>query len=448
MTETPQRVAAWSLLIGILLLTLALGANRPPAWMALSGLALLAGVLCLPGLAQLDQVRVRALVVPGLAYFAVLTWALAQTLPGAGPALAHPHWAPAVDGMQTIAADPMTARHHVLRLAGYGAAFLVAALAARDRTVAKAFLTAIAVFGAALSAFGIIAVGIGWNPILADRANGFVSASFLNRGAFASFAVMTFLCNLAMALRVFQAGNAPGTNWITRFFSGGWIFCLGAILAGVALVMSGSRAGAASLGLGAIILLATTARSRKELRLRLGISILGTVALALVAGSALTARLGELSTGAARFDVYWQLFASLSDRPILGNGLAGFRFAFAEHISTELAFGEWRRAHNSFLENAFELGIPATILLYLSPLLLLRNAPASLKTGEESDPISMCALACLAAAGFHALFDFSFQFPSNTALLAFIMGIGWTRFFHKNARVARLENRNSTGNYS
>lgn len=136
------------------------------------------------------------------------------------------------------------------------------------------------------------------------------------------------------------------------------------------------------------------------------------------------------ATGAdIRMLAYPGVIEGALDRVLLGQGARGF-------ISGEAAQAEWQYAHNSYLESAFEFGLPAAVFFIALGLIGLR-----LLSGVMNRPglnaVGAFALATFSAAGVHAAFDGSLQIPAIAALFAAVLGIGWRKVFPSNGALPR-----------
>jgi O-antigen ligase len=452
-----QAAIGWTALVVVLLSALPLGANRPVSWLLLSTLLLLLfaaqTALDLFGRRPPDP-RTGRLTPAALLWFAVVAWGFAQTLPGLLPeGWAHPAWAALAavpelgEGARpTVSADPDGGRHHVLRLSAYAAAFWIALRAAEDPRRARAMIRAVALFSTALAAYGLACWSMGWNPILGEEwtRRGIVQASFVNRNSYATYAVFGALANLA-ALAMATGRDAGGAveddprrslrDMLEGFFSGGWIFALGALLCFAAVILTQSRAGAGAAFAGtAVFLAAWRRRGDREgaALIAAAAAILAFVAVALSSG--LASRLLAAQTEGLRFVVYPLILDQALERPWLGHGLGAFHEVFRARVPFEAAVGEWDLAHNAYLENLFELGAPATAALYLALALIVIRLAIGAATRRRDRLPSCLALGAAATAAVHSLVDFSLQMPAAAALFAVLLGMGWAQSHSRRPR--------------
>ncbi|MEL6168593.1 MAG: O-antigen ligase family protein [Pseudomonadota bacterium] len=394
-----HRVAGWAVLLGIGLATLALGANRPPAWIALTGLCL--------GVASLLWLAGRQTALPprgaALAFAAVVLWCVLQTLPVFPPPISHPLWTLVERSPAPISADPLAGLLGAVRLMGYGLAFWIIWQAAADRAWRRAAVSAMALALAALSAFGLWAWIRGSNPILTTGASDVVTATFLNRNAFATAAGIGVVANLTL-FRLSQARRSK------MMYAGALTTCV------AALAFSESRGGVLATVIAVAGVLAVLGHWRW--------AVTGALAVA-AALAALSPGLIDRTTGlgidSARIEIYLHILTALGERPILGHGLGGFEASFSHHIPAELAFGEWRKAHNTYLETVYELGLPAAFLFLAAMGACLIPA---IKAMNPKEPAAVAALGATVLFGTHGLFDFSVQVPANAYLFLTCLALG------------------------
>jgi len=431
-----RSITGWALFVVLIAATLALGANRPVSWtlMALAVMALFILTLVLDMVQRRPRVFDR-LWLPALLFIAAMGWGVVQILPGLMPeAWAHPVWDLAPDVPPRVGADPMQGLHVLMRYATYAMVFWMALRSAADIDTALRYLRAFALFSIALAGFGIYAASTGENPILGSFASSNVSASFINRNSYATFAAFGLVTCLGLLLRAAtreQGGRGNALAGLLRgITAGGWIWIAGLTLCGGAIMLSLSRGGAIAAVIGVLALLSSQ-RIRGNAAAVGPVLIVGGIVLAIfISGATGTFnRVITTSDENGRFAVYPAIVEAISERPLLGHGIGSFVTAFRAWVPVDAASGEWDMAHNSYLENVFELGLPAAALFYLAlGLIGLRLAIGVQKRQRNRTPVSV-ALACFLLAGFHALFDFSLQMPALTAFFAWILGIGYAQSF-------------------
>lgn len=434
-----QNLSAWVALICVLLSALALGANRPVSWSLLSLLVFLIAIFHFAIDMKLELPNIARSAVPaGVLFFAALVWAFIQTRGGVPADWAHPVWALAKLDGGSISGDPLRGNHHIMRLLTYALVFWLSFRLCVDSFQAEKLLKVFAIFSTALAAFGLYALMSGANVIIGMGARGdIVTASFINRNSYATYGVFGFLANLACYLRTVdpEDGVASGSSlrdFLERFFSGSWVFALGALVCFVAVALTQSRAGALAGVIGLLTFLSISRRKGEgggnSLVLAISLAVIfGFVVLTSISG--LTDRLLSTSEENGRFAIYPLVIEGIWDRPLLGHGLGAFYETFRAYVPFEAATGEWDMAHNSYLENIYELGIPAASVFYLGLGLIVWQIWRGAYTRRRDRTFSCFAIACVMAASFHAIFDFSLQMPAIASAFAMILGMGWAQSF-------------------
>jgi O-antigen ligase len=86
-------------------------------------------------------------------------------------------------------------------------------------------------------------------------------------------------------------------------------------------------------------------------------------------------------------------------------------------------------AHNSYLENVFELGVIGALPFYLALIWIGVVVTRGVLARRRNRAFACAAFACLVGAGFHAVFDFSLQMPATAALFAALLALGWSQSF-------------------
>lgn len=436
-----QAAIGYMTLLVVLSSSLMLGANRPASWMFLAFVVLfLFGFQLIYGLMTPSPVPARRTLWPAVIFLCVVVWAGVQTLGGMPAGVAHPFWAFVPDGARSISADPGQGMHGILRYLCYGMVFMIAVHAASSPVTAARMLRGIAVFSTLLAIYGFYAFATGNNPILEQAAtSGLVQASFVNRNNYATYAVFGALANVAAYLHVTQGPRGGRDGWLARlrdllegFYGGAWLYAFGVILCVGAVSLSQSRGGALA-GLVGLFVFARVwqGRNRNKDWLLAAVLIGLVVFVAFTSATGLAQRLLASGDEEGRFIVFPAIVAGIADRPILGHGLGAFHDAFRPYLPAEGATGEWIRAHNSYLENAFELGLPAALALYAALFIILRRLWRGAHHRHRHRVFSTFAIACVAVAAVHSLFDFSLQMPATAALFAMILGMGFAQSFRE-----------------
>ncbi|MFK8043730.1 hypothetical protein, partial [Congregibacter sp.] len=242
----------------VLLSALALGANRPVSWSLLTFVVLaLFALQVLRALVNRLPFQLRGLWIIGLLFFAVLGWTFAQTIRSVPQAWVHPLWE-LVEAQGTVSADPGKGGQGMVRLTLYAMVFIISAWTFTQAKSAWLALRIIALWSTVLAIFGFYTLAVGENPILGEAASNVMTASFVNRNSYATYAMFGVLTNLGVYLNMVDEGSATAgkrrwRNMIEAFFGGAWIFAIGTLLCLAAVALTASRAGALSGIVGLIV---------------------------------------------------------------------------------------------------------------------------------------------------------------------------------------------------
>ncbi len=442
-------VIGWMALVVALASAIPLGANRPVSWIGLSLATFLLFAVGLLLELRNPSVRAAKLWPSAVLAAAALGWGFVQTSPALSavaqavanhvaealgrepPILLHPVWA-TVDGKSAISADPIDGRHVALRLTCYVALFWIAVQAGRDSKRGRAMLGVAALGVTLVSAFGLFAVATGNNPVLGDEA-GALSATFVNRNSFGTYAAFGVVMNLALLVtRLRGPGGSAKTKvmreFLERLISRGWFYAVGFAVCATALLGSQSRGGALAAIAGSAFVLALSSKGgRQRSGLTATLVVLLAVFVAVIGASGVLGRfMATTSAEEMRVPVYIATVEAIGDRPLVGHGLGSYRDIFRAYVPDGAGVGEWDKAHNTYLELAFELGVPAATAFLLAILIVVAHAVrAAVSDGREA-AIALAAAGCALAAGVHSLFDFSLQIPAVAALFAFVLGLGFS----------------------
>ncbi|MCL6607511.1 MAG: O-antigen ligase family protein [Geminicoccaceae bacterium] len=421
-----------------------LGANRPWAWSALflagSAFLLLLGATLVLGLARAPRlpgtVRLALVLVA-----AVVGWILVQSGPAPWPELAHPIWAllpTELAARPAIAIDPPRAREALLRLLGPLALLAVAYVLGSHRAASERLVRLLLILITAQAAFAFLRIVVGWDELFGralplER----ISGSFVNPNHFAAYvnlgAVIAFLLLLDQARRDADSPRlgASLSRLLTTAFQSRPLLAAALMSCLLAVAASASRGGALALGLTLLILIAAGLRGARLPLLLAGLGLLAAlVGWAVSAGGELLwQRLVDLDPKSAfspgiegRLLAWAWTLERIAERPWLGHGYGGFMSLF-EH-ARDARFptgGPWDYAHNTYLELAVELGIPAAAALALAVLLCLVPCMAAIRRGTSS-PLPAIALGATLVQALHALVDFGWQIPAVTATWAALLG--------------------------
>ncbi|XWN31011.1 MAG: O-antigen ligase family protein [Devosia sp.] len=439
--QRAQGLVGWGALALVLIAVLPIGGNSPITWLVLTALCLaLFAVQMAIDLADKHIPPYVALLTPSaILFLGVVGWAAFQLWPAAPADWLHDAWIYVGGTEGRIAVDPSSGRHMLARLIGYAMVFWIAVRACADPKRAVTMTKVIALFSTALALYGVAVVTFGANWLTGEESDRIVTATFVNRNHYATYAAFGFLANVAALALMFEKRTAAAESArkalrsiIETIVQGGWVFAFGAAITAGALMLTVSRAGILAALAGAILFFVLQRRGEKGLRWSSPTVIIAalTATYVLVFGlAAFVSRLFDLGGDEARFSVYPKVVEAITDRPWLGYGLGGFEDGFRPYLPLDAAVGRWDYAHNVFLENTMELGLPAALALYLALGLIAWRIFLGIKNRKRYGALPAFAFAVVVTGALHSLFDFSLQMPAAAALFAFVLGLGWAQSF-------------------
>jgi O-antigen ligase len=381
---------------------------------------LLAGFLLFSGAARSRLSAPWRLALPTLLFFAVIAAAAVSLWPGA-PFERKGVW-DLVGLPQRPAVDRGAVVLEMLKLGGLAAVFLT----------------------------GFAATG---SPSLAQRV---LRVLGLSTGLFAAYAFFKFTADPLLQGNRLMAGfgsaNTPATLFgistllaianlrTSAIANGGWrrnpdiLAWLSLVFSVVALLLTGSRAGAASTVAALVILgLFELFRRSGKLSARGAIGVMGaTAALAVLAAYSTRALMPRLEQVSADRDVrvemvtaHWQVF---KEAPLTGYGLGSFRSINAtlitpENLRTLFDIGATHNVYVQWLEEAGLFGaVPMFALVGVILAVLLWSGLTSDTPGALWQRTIAC---CLVLTLMHGWTDYALQVPSFAAALTLALGLGF-----------------------
>jgi O-antigen ligase len=445
-----------ALLLIVILAPLPFGSNRPWAW---SLLALVTGALLVSWVWRAWRSGAPPAVAPAricgpmVLFLSVCLYAGFQTVPGLPDWLANPYWQlpGALLGSaprNSISIDPAGTITALMRLLTYGAIFWLALQSFRPIEQADRGIFAIGLAAAGYSAYGLLMhfTGAGlilWYPKW-DHLDS-VTGTFPNRNHFATFTGLGLLCALAYLARHLSAAGSPKAGLAQlllhpqpRLFA-----VLAAVPVGLAgLVLSLSRAGVLSTLLACALFLAGLlgrARGQRVVWLALLVAFFAVAGVYVAsAGEGLLDRLALLFDPEAaeyRFPAYRLMLGAIADFPWLGVGYGGFEDAFKIYRAPPIVV-YFDTAHDTYLENALELGLPAALALWSSIGWLAVICLGAFRRRHPAWIYGWAGACATLLVGVHAVFDFSLQIPAVAIAYALILGIGCSQSWSRRGETA------------
>ncbi|GIW56085.1 MAG: hypothetical protein KatS3mg082_2489 [Nitrospiraceae bacterium] len=139
-----------------------------------------------------------------------------------------------------------------------------------------------------------------------------------------------------------------------------------------------------------------------------------------------------------RIAAYTLALEMAGERPWLGHGYGSFEQAFLMHRDERFPL-VFDKAHNTYLEHLVELGLPATIVLWLGPLVLWGHLVAGVFRRRRNQIFPLVGAAASLLVGLHALVDFSLQIPAVAVTFAVIFGAASAQAVPTSSRIRPVE---------
>ena len=441
------------LILALALAPLPLGSNRDWAWYPLA--LIVAAVLICGAVAQARK-SVRSpefsveLAIAFAAMSTAIAWAVLQTISfdflgstyalrlsstsDLPPSPAHP-----------IALDTEEAIGGLTRLLSYCAAFWSALLLCQSVTFARRAVWTVVASACLVTVYGLvmqadngscIVINIVKAPIGSSCA---FSGTFRNSSNYATFAGLAALVCLAELQHRFLRIDSSSTNLNQRIRDrlailggSGGIVVAALVLLVIGLLLSGSKAAATSFAVAAAVTIvlqnATRRRSLVSTLLTLAIATAILLVLASIGGEMLFIRAFQfLEAGDGdRKGIYAIAIRAIELRPLAGWGLGSFPSVF-HLLAPPSVLGVYDKAHNTYLELAVELGLPAASLMLVANLIVVRRCLAGAFTRSRDQQYCVMAVGASTLVGLHSFFDFSIQIPAVALAYSVVLGAGWAQ---------------------
>src|SRR5436309_2158315 len=338
-------------------------------------------------------------------------------------------------GLRPISIDPDSTRRWLALAVGLVGLAVLAAPALRHRRPARAAALGIGAAGLAVALYGIVA-----RTFFGNRLYGVIPVPtiapfgpFVSKNHFAGFVEMAALVTLGLAVGLAdETRRSRGLlGWIDSSRAGRVVLAYGAVAVMVlAILISLSRGGAVSLGVGGLaflLLRIAAARRPTGLRLLLAFSLaaagggLAFAALPSEGRERVLSLVGATSDSSGRFRLgVWRDTLSLAtSSPLAGQGFGAFADALPPF---KRGAGDMRVEHaeNDYLELFAEGGALGLVLVMGTVWWAARQALRGLALEGDRLPraLGMGAAAAAAALLVHSGFDFNLRVTSNAVLFA------------------------------
>ncbi|MDF1732630.1 MAG: O-antigen ligase family protein [Minwuia sp.] len=420
----------------VLLSVVPLGGYRPWFWIPLSlaaALIFLFSTVCDLTDRRSAMEAMQRLRWPILLFLAVALWGLVQSMDGLPSMLWHPAY-DRVESAGRITLDQDRSSQFAMRLISYAMIFWIGCRLGRYQTLANTVLLAVALFGLAYNAYGLMEFAAGSNEIfgVARRTLEPVSAATIESpNSYAFYAGMFLICGTAWLFRSYLAadGNtATFSKAVERSFR--IILLLSIPVALVSIWFAGSRAGLANslAGMAALLLLAFLPPLLRKVTARILLVIAVAVPLVL---TVVIAQLSGTSVGTAGLLERAMMFSTGIDMilsgPLAGTGLGTFEIAAEPWKFEELYFYRWDAAHNIFIEHMVEMGPVVALMFWIALALLGWRLSAGFIERRRDNHYAALGLVLFVMAALHNTIDYPLHRPAVVYLFVLLVGVSWAQ---------------------
>ena len=431
------------LLLLVILAPLPLGSNREWSWTLC---AFLVAVITLGWVIQSfaypRQICVSLKPVFVILFLSVCAWGWLQTVPWVPAHWQHPLWNMSAEVLGgslpgSISLSGEDSFIGVMRLLCYGLVFFLAFQYGRNRSRALATFKWLALAGFANAIYGLI---IFWGEFgtlfwfFNEGFKGDLRGTFVNRNSFATYVGLSLLCAFAVFnQKVAGRKNSPTSTplgrelRIERFILQVWQPLTGILLMTTALILTHSRGGFFSTLAGGLVLLYLLNRRQRSHSAKAKAALGGAVLVAVIAfvltSEVLIQRIDHLTIdGNARLKVYGLTAEAIEDNPVLGFGYGTFSDSFRLYRDDTLE-AHYDKTHNTYLENIFELGWPAAVVLFLCVAWMTLLCVSGSRNRGRDWVYPATGVAATVLVAIHSFFDFSLQMPGIAINYACILGV-------------------------
>lgn len=373
----------------------------------------------------------------------VCLWVLIQASPALSGWLAHPIWGLAADNLglplaATLSVDPAETEYNLFRLLAFGGTFYLAYRFGARSGRARAILIVLAATGTLYALYGLVLHLSGTETVLGMKKwyyVGDLTATFINRNSFATFAGLGTVICLALVLagpRRSRRGPVdddqapPESRWrwslLSRPAAG-----LALIVMFLAVVFTHSRAGLIATLVGmTTFLVGWSLIGGRWNRLPKAVPVVVLAGVLIIVGIAGDRTLGRMDRTAVDYQYregkYEMILDAIASAPWTGYG--AFERAFRMYRDQRFPTGAVEYAHNDYLQTLMELGVPVGLCLLAALGLLVLRCGKGAFVRQRDGEYPLAGLACTGVVGTHAFLDFSMQNPAVVVTYLTVLGVG------------------------
>ena len=445
-----DKVIFGSLIFIVAIAPLPLGSASPLS-AAIVAIATSATLICWAlslglGLTRL-HVATSALKWPVFIYLAVCSWIFIQWAPWTPVLFADPIWQSTSEVLTlplhgSISVNPDATITGLLNLFLYGGIFWLTFQMTQSSERAWTLIHAVTYIGSAYATYGIVIYMTGneWVAIYPKTSYlNSLTSTFVNRNSYATFAGLTLLSAAVLLLNYmkpyFALRHPIRVKLVIiteELVEKSALKTSAALSIAISLLLTASRAGTFSSAIGLITLIIIFIRQQKLKTQHVAYAVATAVVLAsiliAVSGNYFSKRLksGEVDSGIAfRGYMYSLTWEAIKSSPLKGTGFGTYADVIPAYKEDRVnaPVQRWDKAHNTYLENAMELGLPAAAMLNISIALVALITAGGMSRRRRDKLIPALGVCATVLVALHSFVDFSLQIPAVAILYACIMGV-------------------------
>ncbi len=428
----------------LLLAPIPLGANIPWAWSLYTLLMALIGlVVCVSALVH--KMQLTNLSVVKYPFFLVcipVIWGILQLSTVVPDDWQHPFWQLASEQLPEtiqsyISLAPKETATALMKLGSYILIFFLSLQFNRQSEQAILTFKRIAYAGFIYAVYGLIVYWGDFNTLLwFDKwaYKNLVTSTFVNRNSYATYAGLTLLASFPLSFDKIQSNLQYGLTshygrqyFVENTLIRGWLPLLLSIIIMTALVLTQSRGGFLSTGVAILaffIVLIVSRKIKNPMPVILLLVVVTLVSWGLMERSIdnIINRIDGITVETdERLLVYDIVERANVENRWLGVGYGSFENSFNLYRDETIKL-HYDKAHNTYLEDIFELGLIPASALFAAIVLLALQCLRGVWVRRKDWIYPALGFAASVLVGVHALVDFSLQIPAVTYTYALIMG--------------------------
>lgn len=433
------------------------GTNRPWSWSLYSILITLISLIYFSQILIKKKnyfLSIKPIKYPAFLAIIPIIWGIIQTSNFIPSSWVHPFWLLTIEQLSlninpSISLSPAETKTALMKLTSYFLVFFLSFQFNRQSDNANASFRTIAYFGSFFAIYGLYAFWANDNSLLGFDNEAYqnnVRSTFINRNSFATYAGLSILALLPLLLDRIKSSLIYGLEnhfgrqyFIENLMTRAWLPILMLMTIFTALFLSHSRGGFLSTSLAILSFFLSLSFSGKLKTGKSLLILLMTLAIMSLSfwnsSDRLLERIDQISLeNNGRLNVYAIVDKAIDENYWLGTGYGSFEKSFKIYRD-ESVKGYYIAAHNSYLENLFELGFFQAISLFSAILWIAIKCLQGVWHRKKHWKYPALGFAATVLVAAHALVDFSLQIPAVAYTYALIMGAAFAQSLPRHLRI-------------